>query len=887
MSAAEASSALSNRVPPELPPRPTIVVVADGDTSQTKASDVPTQMQIQQHPESLSKRDKVAMELFETERNYCEHLSTLIDCFMRPLTLGTGSNSGKADLMTPSESREVFANIDHLYRLNSSLLVTLEHELSIRGASQARIGKIMFEFAPFFRVYMSFIDCYQQQERKLEDLSSENIGLQELIKKCEANPRCRGLSLKSFLIMPVQRIPRYKMLLHELAKRTDPNHNDFNDIEKACAAISRVASQINHSIKQQENKKVMLDLRSAIVKTSGMEAWLAVWPGEDLLESHRKLIRVARLVKRSRSKRSNKSKCVFVLLNDTIMYGNSPALSRPASMSGAKRNTVKNRSSHGSLRSLDRPYAVIPPTLSLRAVIPLWTQENKCRLNLRREEKTIEVLSDTKSFDIVCDTIAEAEAWNTDIAEAISVCSEQILEIERRKKWSSLRKAIVDSELNVIQSAVKSIMLTAKPDESDSIVGLSMQVFLKSFDTNVTTQDVIEETDQTTDGACSTASEKQNAREQILRYLFKNVIVSASFLDKQFIILVRIIGSDGDTARAGKAIDILQSILIHRVSPKVRDDMIAQVSGPGRYAVVASLAPYTSSAAKEEAFNSAAGVLIIRGAIEMGEFSNEGGENSKIEAALGEKQGINLQRNRRQSLTMHTKSESAFDFTSSAECLDVIQELAPCVSEESRLLVLSRAACEGCVTLCATLVSMVSDESRQEVLRTLSNRSPTTTKIGVTGPNDIAFQRIVTLIGSSVGSASNDSILSGSSSLTPMARQLLGKWESLEGLLCKRGAIVKSWKTRIFSLQGALLTYHKPVKIGNSLSRELGRIDLSVPNTEIYLPTVEEEKKSKLRSFCFAIHTPERTYFVQASSEEDRHKWVSCIEANISIVNAG
>lgn len=39
-----------------------------------------------------------------------------------------------------------------------------------------------------------------------------------------------GMSLDSFLIEPVQRIPRYCMLLNELLKNTDELHPDFENI---------------------------------------------------------------------------------------------------------------------------------------------------------------------------------------------------------------------------------------------------------------------------------------------------------------------------------------------------------------------------------------------------------------------------------------------------------------------------------------------------------------------------------------------------------------------------------------------------------------------------------------------------------------------------------
>jgi hypothetical protein len=39
-----------------------------------------------------------------------------------------------------------------------------------------------------------------------------------VLHEAEQNPRCNGLTLISFLIMPIQRIPRYELLLKELIK---------------------------------------------------------------------------------------------------------------------------------------------------------------------------------------------------------------------------------------------------------------------------------------------------------------------------------------------------------------------------------------------------------------------------------------------------------------------------------------------------------------------------------------------------------------------------------------------------------------------------------------------------------------------------------------------
>ena len=210
--------------------------------------------------------------------------------------------------------------------------------------------------------------------------------------------------------MPVQRIPRYKMLLSELVDKTTkdhPDHPDLGDLVKAKDKISNVAKQINESIRQQENRQGMLSLRAAIGDSQDAQAlWTNAWPGEDLIERYRHLVRVGRLIKQSRSKKNNKSKCVFVLLNDTLIYGDAAE-------------------SRKTTNSYHQP--VVPDKISLRAVIPLWTQGNRCHVNRRQGECTIEFLSDVKSFDIVAPTESEADDWSQAIAEAIAACSRRLL----------------------------------------------------------------------------------------------------------------------------------------------------------------------------------------------------------------------------------------------------------------------------------------------------------------------------------------------------------------------------------------------------------------------------------------------------------------------------
>ena len=83
------------------------------------------------------------------------------------------------------------------------------------------------------------------------------------------SPRARPTSgaggdkrLQSYLIEPVQRIPRYKLLLQELLKRTPQRHPDHAPLAAALAEVARAAAHCNAELARQDNRKQACGLPS-------------------------------------------------------------------------------------------------------------------------------------------------------------------------------------------------------------------------------------------------------------------------------------------------------------------------------------------------------------------------------------------------------------------------------------------------------------------------------------------------------------------------------------------------------------------------------------------------------------------------------------------------
>ena len=73
-----------------------------------------------------------------------------------------------------------------------------------------------------------------------------------------------GLKLNSFLILPVQRLPRYEMLLRDITKHTWKSHPDLPSLTKALAGIAEVTAFLNESKRTNENMSRMIEIRNKL-----------------------------------------------------------------------------------------------------------------------------------------------------------------------------------------------------------------------------------------------------------------------------------------------------------------------------------------------------------------------------------------------------------------------------------------------------------------------------------------------------------------------------------------------------------------------------------------------------------------------------------------------
>lgn len=78
-----------------------------------------------------------------------------------------------------------------------------------------------------YESYAKFNEVATSLLQTINDPSNSKFDrFREFQNKALQDPRCKGLNLASLLITPVQRLPRYRMLLAELIKATPASHPD-------------------------------------------------------------------------------------------------------------------------------------------------------------------------------------------------------------------------------------------------------------------------------------------------------------------------------------------------------------------------------------------------------------------------------------------------------------------------------------------------------------------------------------------------------------------------------------------------------------------------------------------------------------------------------------
>lgn len=248
------------------------------------------------------------IELLTTEKTYIRGLKTLSHSFIlrfrKRLELGVAPV-----LLSENDITTVFSNIESICALNCTLYGELKglYDEGVDVLFEG-IGPLFERMIPFFMVYTVYCNAYDKAASKLTDLLQSRPALQrhlEVEQCCES-----GMSLQSFLIMPIQRLPRYVLLLSEMVKLAPAGMRGAGAIERALGKVKKLASGVNDKMGHWIAKEKVVQIAGKFV--------VAV----DLLAPNRFAVHDGWLWKVHQHQKGTKKYRVFVF-NDMIVFATS------------------------------------------------------------------------------------------------------------------------------------------------------------------------------------------------------------------------------------------------------------------------------------------------------------------------------------------------------------------------------------------------------------------------------------------------------------------------------------------------------------------------------------------------------------------------------------
>jgi hypothetical protein len=296
------------------------------------------------------RRMRIVREIIVTEETYVKQLEELVNIYVTP---SRAVDREGAAFVPPAEHRLVFNNVESILHLHANALLPslkaaaapllsprnsapeasdVVHDAAVTGSVAVAVAQVFERHTQWFKMYQQYVNGLEGAQTRISSWSvpavstaanafkaaaaaglasgfvaqestassmspKERKRLKAFMQRAKADPRHSQLSVESYLLLPVQRIPRYKLLIADLVRSTPPECvKGADSMVNALDAITILASSVNESKRQSEQDRKLLAWQARIKGR---------WPSP-LVQPHRRLLMdgglvLKRVVQRTRA----------------------------------------------------------------------------------------------------------------------------------------------------------------------------------------------------------------------------------------------------------------------------------------------------------------------------------------------------------------------------------------------------------------------------------------------------------------------------------------------------------------------------------------------------------------------------------------------------------
>lgn len=131
------------------------------------------------------------------------------------------------------------------------------------------------------------------------------------MKRFSRDPRCSGLNLAAYLLVPFQRVTRYPLLIKKIAEYTCEDHADYEDTRNALNVAETLCSRVNEGRRLYENRERLDWMQSHIMLSEDFDIR---FNSQTKLTIHRELVHMGSLTKVNSGKELMAFLCNDILL---------------------------------------------------------------------------------------------------------------------------------------------------------------------------------------------------------------------------------------------------------------------------------------------------------------------------------------------------------------------------------------------------------------------------------------------------------------------------------------------------------------------------------------------------------------------------------------------
>ncbi|KAF8842330.1 hypothetical protein BDN67DRAFT_995642 [Paxillus ammoniavirescens] len=210
--------------------------------------------QTQADDDRQAKRTKIIAEFYATEKSYLDGLDLVYNHFLTPILQSLDTPK---PLLTRNEITTLFSNFIDIWNFHHTFFAALSARLHPSPSTPSPashttpLSSLLLAHFPYLSLYTPFIMAFPTSLAFLTSLSQPstlNPAFAAFLRTQESHPACAHLRLADYLLTPVQRCPRYLLLLKDLLNSTDPEEPEWERLQEVCGLVEKITTSLNTAL---------------------------------------------------------------------------------------------------------------------------------------------------------------------------------------------------------------------------------------------------------------------------------------------------------------------------------------------------------------------------------------------------------------------------------------------------------------------------------------------------------------------------------------------------------------------------------------------------------------------------------------------------------------